>query len=450
MLRAARRALPAALLLLAAAAPAHAQVFLAARPSPELLVAPLFVRASVSPDAPLGDAPVEILFSLAIPPARSALDFEQEIALLWPGAVAGGEPGARPDPALARRLGALGLAVVAEGRLPLAAQRHYEAAADPEPVAGGAPFATFVRRGGPLGESAPATLIRIPWTPKLVNRAWLMDLRFTARGLVTPTPATWFERTFRGPRHHVALGFNDVGPAAVFAVYFAERERVLRLAHPAQLLLRFAGADRLGIDAISPQAGRRELARARDGAEVVSLFLDRLEGVTPQVLRVQFGYLSGLQSWGPVLVPVLFFVLGNLAGVFLRNLGERVGRRLATHLQVGRRQAGQSGRERGVILARERLGEIVPGETTHDEVLRLCGPPAEEREDLAAPSRTTLVYRGRREVPHRRWTVGWLATVSHWDVEHHEVEIALEAGRVRDVATRVRRTRLGPPDGLPG
>jgi hypothetical protein len=103
-----------------------------------------------------------------------------------------------------------------------------------------------------------------------------------------------------------------------------------------------------------------------------------------------------------------------------------------------------------VILARERLGEIVPGETTHDEVLRLCGPPAEEREDLAAPARTTLVYRGRREVPHRRWTVGWLATVSHWDVEHHEVEVALEAGRVRDVATRVRRTRRDPPDSLPG
>jgi hypothetical protein len=38
--------------------------------------------------------------------------------------------------------------------------------------------------------------------------------------------------------------------------------------------------------------------------------------------------------------------------------------------------------------------------------------------------------------------VGWIGTVSHWDVEHHEVAVELESGRVVNVETRVRRSRL--------
>ena len=34
-----------------------------------------------------------------------------------------------------------------------------------------------------------------------------------------------------------------------------------------------------------------------------------------------------------------------------------------------------------------------------------------------------------------------------WNVEHHEVEIALERGRVSDVQARVRRSRLARPEG---
>ena len=36
-----------------------------------------------------------------------------------------------------------------------------------------------------------------------------------------------------------------------------------------------------------------------------------------QVLSIEFGYLTRLQSWGPVVIPVLFFVLGNFAAVLL-------------------------------------------------------------------------------------------------------------------------------------
>ena len=50
--------------------------------------------------------------------------------------------------------------------------------------------------------------------------------------------------------------------------------------------------------------------------------------------------------------------------------------------------------------------------------------------------------RGQRVVPHRRRSFGWFATVGHWDVEDHEVQIDFERDRVRDVQARVRRSRL--------
>jgi hypothetical protein len=81
-----RRRYPTAALALfavvvAAAAEAEAQVFFASRPSPELAVTPLFIVASVAPGA--ADVPVEIVFSLMIPPTRSALDFEQDLYRLY-------------------------------------------------------------------------------------------------------------------------------------------------------------------------------------------------------------------------------------------------------------------------------------------------------------------------------------------------------------------------------
>jgi hypothetical protein len=146
-----------------------------------------------------------------------------------------------------------------------------------------------------------------------------------------------------------------------------------------------------------------------------------------------------------VVIPALFFALGNVAGVLIRAGVERLRRRLAGRVQVGRRWGGLVGRESGVVLSRERLAQIVPGETTYEDVVTRCGRPSEEREGLATPGRKTLTYRGRRDVPQRRWSWGWLATVSHWDVEYHEVEIAVEAGIVQDIQARVRRARMPDP-----
>jgi len=46
-------------------------------------------------------------------------------------------------------------------------------------------------------------------------------------------------------------------------------------------------------------------------------------------------------------------------------------------------------------------------------------------------------------VPHRRRSLGWFATVSHWDVEDHEVQIDFERDLVRDVQARIRRSQPG-------
>ena len=311
----------------------------------------------------------------------------------------------------------------------------------------GAPFVTFIRDGGPLGLTVPATYIRIPWAPEAANRVWLMDLRMTLNGLLKPKRASWIEDLFWGPRHLISIGFNDVRPRAVFPIYLEHRDRVVRLAaDPSQLVLNFADADHLKIDEVFPRTSSRRLSESLESTEVVSLFLDKSEGLTPQVLTVQFGYFSGLQAWTPILIPLLFFILGNAAGPLLTRLTMRVGRGLAARVRVGR-NGGRPARDTGVVLSRETLALLVPGETTYEEVLRLCGPHTEEHERLDSPDRRTLVYRGRRVVPHWRRRLGWLATVGHWDVEHHEVEIALERDRVSDVQARVRRSRLAHPEG---
>jgi hypothetical protein len=424
---------------LAAPAPAPAQIFVASQPQSGLAVTPLFIVAGITPEAV--DVPVEVMFSLMVPPDRSALGLEQDLYLLWPGPLAAVEPGPGWElpPAVVAQV-----RVVDTGRVRLQARRHYEAAADVEVMPAGAPFVTVARSGGPVGTSQVATYIRIPWSPKLVNQAWLTSLHFTARELVKPRPSTWVGRVIAGARSTLSLGFNDVGSPAMFSMYYWQRDNVLPVTTPARLVANFAGADRLAIDQMFPPAARREPGALLPGVDAVSLFLTPAEGLTPQVLRVEFGYFSRLQSWGPILVPALFFALGNAAAVLVRSLVERLHRRLGGWLQLGRQRASAPGVDTGPVLTRERLAAIVPGETTYEDVLRLCGTEMEERQDLAMPERRTLVYRGRRDVPHRRWAWSWLAAVSYWDVERHEVEIVVEHGIVQNLQVRIGRARRAP------
>lgn len=421
-------------------APAQAQVFFGSRPQPGLTVTPLFIVASVSPGA--AGVAIEVMFSVLIPPGRSALDFEQDLYLLWPGQVVAASPG--PAGITLPADVAAQMTVVGEGRLRLQAKHSYEAAGADDVLASGAPFVTVVRTGGPLGVSPAATYIRIPWSPRLANQAWLMSVQFTATDLLKPKATTWLGRMVSGPRNLLSLGFNDVGATAAFSMYYWQRDNVLPVASPARLVANFAGADRLAVDTMFPPAARREPSPSLPDTDVVSLFLTATEGLTPQVLRVEFGYFSRLQSWGPILIPALFFALGNAAGGIVRNTAERFWQRLAGRLQLGRRRASAPGVDTGAVIPRDRLAAIVPGETTYEQVLRLCGGEVEEREALGTPRRKALIYRGRREVPHRRWALSWLASVSHWDIERHEVEITLDDGVVQDIQVRVGRTRSTP------
>jgi hypothetical protein len=436
-----RALVAAALLAVVTPAAAAAQVFVAARPGPAFEIGPLFVRANVTPE--LGPIVVDITFSLAVPSGRSAAGMEQDIVLFWPSAVLGDAKLGPAEPALEKFVETRGLDPIDSGRVTYAARNLYGSEGRQwDPIAGGAPFVTFVRSGG-MGLTPPATLIRIPWDPRMLNRAFLMRLTFPTKGLLKDKPGTWTERTLWGKRHRLTLSFAEVRHRAIFPLYFEHRDRVIKLSEdPAQLLMDFADSPHLKIDEMSPTGARRQLSETREQTDTVSLYLDRSEGLTPQVLTVQFGYFTGLQSWGPVLIPLAIFVAGNIGGVLIRNTAERLSKRWSGRLRFWRKQEQPPARDRGVVLDRDTLARISPGVTTHRELLALAGHDVEERHSLTEPDARTLVYRGRRIVPHQKRLAGVLATVTHWDVEDHEVEIVVERDVVRDVRAHVKRSRL--------
>jgi hypothetical protein len=440
------RAVLAVALVVAAPAAAAAQVFLASEPHPDFSIGPLSIRGTVTPA--LGPMTVNIAFSIVVPAGRSP-DIGQDLYLLWPAPLAG-ERGAEGDPTLARYVRDRGFDLVSEGRAVLSSRDLYRKRGDPAPTAeaGGAPFVTFIRAGGAGGGlTAPATYLRIPWTPKMVNRTIEMDLRFTLPDGVREKRAGWLEEMFWGHRHIASLGFHNVRQRAMYPMYFEHRNRVIPLADdPSDLSVRFNKAQRLKIDQIVPPSASRRVSERRDPTEVVAMFLDRSGGIAPQALTIEFGYFTRLQSWAPVLIPLLIFALGNVAGVLIRVTAERMSRRYAGRLQLMPGGKSVPPRDTGVILPRETIAAIVPGQTTYEDVVRLCGPDAEQWESLDKPQRRTLMYRGKRSSVHDRSMFGWLATVRSWDVEHHEVEVELERDLVRDVQARLRRARVTTPE----
>ena len=437
------RAWVLAALLLVAPGVAHAQVFFAEHPAPSFTIGPFFIRASVNPT--LGLPRIDISFALVVPPGQSIT--EQDLYLLWPSEIVS-EAGLGPtDAALEKDVADRGFTVIGGGRVSLSVRNMYQTGERKPEALPGAPFVTFVREGGALGLSSPATWVRIPWSPRFANPVYVNRLTFTAKGVIKPKPGTWFERTFWGPRHRLTLSYSEIRQRAVFPMYFQHRERVVKLADdPAQLIINFASADHLKIDELFPQSARRQLSETQDNTETVSLFLDRSEGLQPQVLAVQFGYFTGLQSWAPILIPALFFALGNGAGVLVRNVAERLSKRWAGRVQFGSVKESPKAKTTGVVIDADTLRRIVPGRTSHEEVLQLLGNQVEEHSRLTAPEARTLVYRGRRLVPSRRRALGFLATVEHWDAEEHEVTIDLDRDVVRDVQARVRRSRVSAPE----
>jgi hypothetical protein len=352
----------------------------------------------------------------------------------------------KPDPALAKFLEARGYTPRSEGVLKIAARDIYGGRAT-EHVIGGAPFVTFVRARTMNEPTPPATWIRLPWHAEYVNRSELISLRFSAKDLVKPLRASWFEELFRGRRHTMALSFHDVRTRGIFPLYLEHRDRVVRLSEdPSQITLIFREPDSLKIESVNPPAAaRRRTDSKTNPSQLVSLFIDRSEGLAPQTLTVDFGYFSGFHSWMPIVIPLAFFLLGNLAAVGVRVGAEKLSKQMAGRWLFGKQRARPE-RESGIIVPRETLGQISPGETTFDQLMAILGASPEEQEPLDGSGKRTLIYRGRRLVPRMKRTVWRLTTVSHWDAEDHEVEIMIDGDRVRDVQARIRRSRVQSPD----
>src|SRR3989442_2860657 len=174
----------AGLLLAATRGAARPQVSLATRQNPPSMVGRVYIRANVGPE--FGPVEVAVLWSLVLPATIAGTAIEQDLYLLWPGPVDGETVPGAPDPALAAYLTERGFTVVREGRLPLHAHQLYggKERPKPQPPEAGAPFAIYVRETGTLVRSAPVTLIRIPWAPRLINVTWLIKLRIKLPKLI--------------------------------------------------------------------------------------------------------------------------------------------------------------------------------------------------------------------------------------------------------------------------
>ena len=430
----------ASALALAGPRPAAAQLFFSSEPNSPARIGPLIVRASVTPGRDTTD--IDILWSVALPP-RATLP-PQPLYLLWPGEVSAPVPGGKPDPALAKAVTDLGFDVVGEGRLPLYTQNlsDPDAAAKAQPVEGGAPYVTFVQYGGALGLSPPATWIQVPATPRLADPRWLIELRMQSHALVKPRQASWLERVIQGQRYMLTISFNEVRDRPLFPMYFAHRDRALHLADaPAELVIHFPQSDQLKIDDVYPRTTIRRLSETLESTEVVSLFLDTSEGISPQHLSIQYGYFSKLQGALLVIVPMLFLALGYAVGPALGRVGAHIASSLITHVYLGGWNRAPRDRVSGTLLGDDVIAGIVPGRTTLDEVLALAGPDAERNERLAPQRGRTLVYRGRRVRPQTGRIVGWFSTVRHFDIEEHTVTVDFDGNVVRDVQAEVRRSR---------
>src|SRR5262249_39229847 len=201
----------------------------------------------------------------------------------------------------------------------------------------------------------------------------------------------------------------------LFQMYFANRDRVVHLADaPAELAVSFKQSDRVKVDDVFPPTTLRRLSETEETTEVVSLFLDKTEGITPQHLSMQFGYFSKVQAWALVLVPALFFALGQAVGPMLGRTAVRLLNTAGARVRLGRWHEIARPRQTGVILSRDVLRKIVPGETTGDQVIRLCGADVEQSEQFPVAERRTLIYRGRRISPIARRVFPWGSPVERW------------------------------------
>ena len=308
---------------------------------------------------------------------------------------------------------------------------------------GSAAFVTFARPAGLARGAKPATYIRIPWKAELASLDWVPRLELAVKGAITPRRVSWLEETFWGRRNIITLSFGDVGYSSLYPFYYGNRDRVIPLAPDfSRLMINFADSNHLKIDEVVPMTALRRLSETRENTDTFSIPLIAADGIVPQVLKVQFVYFQGRLPWRPILLSALLLGLGNLTGPIVGNLLRKLIRTLRDRVHVGRGDV--VGRARGEVPPQDVLARIRPGESSYQDVLRLVGSAPEEEQRLPSGDIRAVIYRGQRLVPHRGRRFGWFATVSHWELENHEVQIDFEQDRVRDIQARIRRTRQTP------
>ena len=422
----------------------QAQTFIASRPHPEFGIGPLFVSVAVGKDdvrPAHRPVTVTVTWNLVLPERGAAADMAQDLYLLWPGEVPGAAGDEGADPRLLAQVGALGFRSKESGRLRLTGVRRSDLGIGMEsrPL-GEAPFVAFGNDGA-VREATGATVIRIPWVPELGSPDWLVRLQIPVRDVIVQRPVTWIEDLFWGRWYVVRLAFGDLESLALYPFYFGVRDRVVPVAGDfSMLLIDFADARRLRVDVTVPASALRRQGERGDDRATISLALAPSRGLLSQLLKVDFTYAPQRLPARPLLISAVLVVLGGTLRWLFPPAMVLVGRTLRARVLLGRTAAG---RHHGTTPSPEALAQIRPGETTYEDVRRLFGPWAEERVSLPARRTRTVVYRESRVIPHRGWSLGWVATVRYWNVEAHEVEISFEGDRVRDVQARVRR--VAPP-----
>ena len=422
-------------LLLLHGVPAQAQVFLASQAAPPFTISPLFVTLRVTPEP--DQAALDVFWSLSA--RRDQTIAPGDLFLLLPFAVTG-PPGSPKDAELVRYVETRGLTVRDQGSLALVGVERRPMGTGERKALGAAPFVTY---DTPLrqGRSGPATYIRVPWMSVLSDPDWLVGLSMGAAALVTPKPAIWTEKAFWERRLVASAGFGDLDYIALYRLY--DEHRAVQLGRDYSVLrVSFNEAQHLRVDQTIPATAKQRTSETRPNIEVISVPLTG-GAIVPQALRVEYVYANTWLAWPSILTSLLFVIIGNATGPLVTPILRMTARSLAARFEVG----ADSPRQSGVILAPNTLARLKTGETSYDDVMRLCGSDCEEHEQLARDSRRRLlVYRGQRVVPQRRWRLWKLAKVSRWDVEHHEVDIELQDGLVANVQARVRRAKWAPAE----
>jgi hypothetical protein len=425
--------------LLAFARPAAGQVFLSALADPEFSIAPLFVSLSVSSES---TPHLTIFWGIDAPPHPKQAPPPHLFLLLPFDITAPGTPQDGADD-LAKYVTARNFRVTHQGAVSIVGRNRTDMGTGRPPQSlGRAPFVTFVRESADRGRSRSATLLRIPWSRHIASTDWLVGVDMAVTDLVRRKPTSWYEDVFWGPRWTASASFGDLRHSALYPLYFELRQHVVPLGKDFSMLtINLADASHLRIDQVTPATANRQPSESRRNTEQVSVPLSGDAGITPQVVRVTYTYFSGRFEWRPIVISLLFLLLGNITGPVIVPLVKPMVRRLLARVHVGAAPV----RQKGVVLDPPTLARLRPGETTYDDVMRLCGPDFEDIERTHGnAAERTLRYRGQRLVPHQGWRLGRLSHVKRWDLEMHEVDIELEHDRVADVQARVRRAKWVP------